>query len=96
MNQHGKLKFRLYVAGDTHNSMQAVANLKTICRIHLPGRHEIEIVDVFQDPRRALAEGIFMTPTLVKLSPIPVKTIVGALSQTETVLRALDLGTFAA
>ena len=91
-----KFKFRLYVAGDAQNSAQAVANLKTICRVHLPDRHEIEIVDVFQEPRRALADGIFMTPTLVKLSPGPVKKILGSLGQTETVLQALELETIAA
>jgi len=89
--RHAKYKFRLYVAGGTPNSAQAMANLKMICRTHLPERHEIEIVDVFREPKRALAESIFMTPTLVKLSPSPVRTILGTLSQTETVLQALDL-----
>jgi circadian clock protein KaiB len=91
-----QFKFRLYVAGGTPNSAQASANLKTICRVHLPDRHEIEIVDVFREPKRALADGIFMTPTLVKLSPAPVKTILGTLSQTETVLQALELETVTA
>jgi circadian clock protein KaiB len=84
-------KFRLFVAGDTLNSARAVANLKALCRDHLPDRHEIEIVDVFREPKRALVDGIFMTPTLVKLSPAPAKKIVGTLSQTETVLQALEL-----
>ena len=93
MSRQIKFKFRLYIAGDTPNSAQAVANLKMICRVNLPDRHEIEIVDVFREPKRALAAGIFMTPTLVKLSPLPVKTIVGTLTQTETVLQALELET---
>lgn len=96
MSRPIQFKFRLYVAGGTPNSVQAVANLKAICRIHLPDRHEIEIVDVFREPKRALAEGIFMTPTLVKLLPAPAKTILGTLSQTETVLQALELETLAA
>ena len=96
MSRHIKFKFRLYLAGDTPNSAQAVANLKMICRVHLPDGHEIEIVDVFREPKRALAESIFMTPTLVKLSPSPVRTILGTLSQTETVLQALDLQPVAA
>ena len=66
-------KFRLYVAGDAQNSAQAVANLTALCRAHLPDRHEIEVVDVFREPKRALADGIFMTPTLVKLAPSPVR-----------------------
>ena len=84
-------KFRLYVAGDALNSAQARANLTALCRTHLAGRHEIEVVDVFREPRRALADAIFMTPTLVKLAPLPVRTIVGTLSQTEIVMHALGL-----
>lgn len=84
-------KFRLYVAGDTLNSAQALANLTAFCHAHLPDRHEIEIVDVYKEPQRALADGIFMTPTLVKLAPSPIRSIVGTLSQTQTVLQALGL-----
>jgi circadian clock protein KaiB len=84
-------KFRLYIAGGALNSEQAVANLELLCREHLPNRYQIDIVDVFRDPKRALADGIFMTPTLVKLSPRPVRTIVGTLSQQHTVLQALGL-----
>jgi circadian clock protein KaiB len=84
-------KFRLYVAGDTQNSAQAVANLTALCRARLPDRHHIEVVDVFREPKRALADGILMTPTLVKLSPSPVRRIVGTLSQTQPVLVALGL-----
>lgn len=83
--------FKLYVAGDAQNSATALANLNDICREYLPGRHEIEIVDVFAQPKRALADGIFMTPTLVRLSPSPVRRVVGALTQRDTVLRALGL-----
>jgi len=88
--------FRLYVAGRAMNSALAVANLDALCRSHLPGRHSIEIVDVFREPGRALADGIFMTPTLVKLAPGPVRRIVGTLSQTQTLLLALGLEATAA
>jgi circadian clock protein KaiB len=92
MNRRAIFKFRLYVAGDAPNSAQAVANLTAICRKHLPDRHEIELVDVFREPKRALADGIFMTPTLVKLAPSPApKRIVGSLSQTQPLLQALGL-----
>ena len=84
-------RFRLYVAGDTENSVRAVSNLKALCQAHLPQRHEIEIVDVFREPRRALTDGILMTPTLVKLAPTPRIRIVGTLSQTKPVLQALGL-----
>ena len=91
MSQASFYKFRLYVAGDLLNSAQAGANLAALCRTHLAGRHEIEVVDVFREPTRALADAIFMTPTLVKLAPLPVRTIVGTLSQTQIVMQALGL-----
>jgi len=96
MNRSVMHKFRLYVAGDALNSTQALANLTAFCHAHLPDRHEIEIVDVYKEPQRALADGIFMTPTLVKLAPSPIRSIVGTLSQTQTVLQALGLEDLAA
>lgn len=84
-------RFRLYVAGDTQNSAQAVANLNALCRARLPDRHHIEVVDVFREPKRALADGILMTPTLVKLAPSPVRKIIGTLSQEQPLLVALGL-----
>ena len=84
-------KFRLYVAGDALNSAQALANLSEFCREHLPDRHEIEVVDVFREPKRALADSIFMTPTVIVLAPPPVRRIVGTLSHTLTLLLALGL-----
>lgn len=91
MSRHALFKFRLYVAGDALNSAQAVSNLTALCRLHLVDRHETEVVDVFREPQRALADGIFMTPTLVKLTPSPTRRIVGTLSQTQPVLQALGL-----
>jgi circadian clock protein KaiB len=96
MSRHSRFKLLLYIAGDAPNSTQAVANLTALCRTHLPGRHEIEVVDVFHEPKRALADGIFMTPTLLKLAPSPVRRIVGSLSQTRLVMQALGLETKAA
>jgi circadian clock protein KaiB len=84
--------FRLYVTGDAPNSLQAIANLTRICETHLPGRHDIQIVDVLRDPKRALDEAIFMTPTLVTDSPYPGHRIVGTLSNTEPILQILGLG----
>ena len=95
--RRGRFKFRLYVAGDAENSTQAVANLNALCQAHLLDLHDIEIVNVFREPKRALADGIFMTPTLVKLAPSPApRRIVGTLSQTQPVLRALGLEALAA
>lgn len=91
MSRPAKFKFRLYVAGDAFNSAQAISNLNAMCRTHLVDRHEIDIVDVFREPQRALEDGIFMTPTLVKLAPAPQRRVVGTLSQTQPVLQALGL-----
>jgi len=91
MTKPAHYKFRLYVAGDAPNSLQAVANLRALCREHLPERHEIEIIDVLHEPKRALADDVLLTPLLIKLSPSPVRTIIGNLSQLETALLTLGL-----
>jgi circadian clock protein KaiB len=91
MRKRPMFKFRLFVADDTQNSAQALVNLRAICRTHLAARHEIEVISVFRDPQRAVAEDIRMTPTLLILAPTPVRRIVGNLSQTQRVLELLDL-----
>jgi circadian clock protein KaiB len=91
MSKPSRFRFRLYVAGDGPNSTLAIGNLNDLCREHLSERHEIEIVDVFREPERALADGVLLTPMLVKLSPQPVRKIIGNLSQLETTLVTLGL-----
>ena len=86
-----KFKFRLYTAEGTANSSLAFGNLLTLCKTHLADRYEIEVIDVFRDPQRALADSIRMTPTLMKLAPAPQRTIVGTLSHTPRVLAALGI-----
>jgi len=82
---------RLYVAGGAPNSMLAIANLEAICAEHLKDGHKLEVVDVLQNPRRAMAEGVLVTPSLTKLSPQPVAQVVGNLSDKRRVLLALGL-----
>jgi circadian clock protein KaiB len=96
MTRSDIFEFRLYIADDTLNSRQAIANLRAICNRHLPDRHEIELVDVFKQPDRAMEDRIFMTPTLVKLAPGPNERIVGTLSQTDLVLQVLGVEGLAA
>ena len=84
-------KFRLYIAGDTSNSTQALGNLDALCRERLVDLHEVDVVDVFLEPDRALEDCIFMTPVLVVLSPLPQRRIVGTLADPEVVARALGL-----
>jgi circadian clock protein KaiB len=96
MSRRVVFKFRLYVADDVQNSARAIANLDAFCHTYLPDRHQIEVVDVFKYPQRALADGILMTPTLVRVSPAPVRRIVGTLSQILPLLQAFGLEPVAA
>ena len=82
---------RLYVAGGAPNSLQAIANLEAICREHLKDGHRLEVVDVLKQPQRAMAEGVIVTPSLAKLSPLPAANVVGNLSDKDKVLLALGL-----
>jgi circadian clock protein KaiB len=87
----GAYVFRLYLAGGAPNSVRAFANLYAICQKHFPESHRIEVIDVLKEPMRALADAILVTPTIVKLSPLPEQQIIGDLSEEEEVLRALGL-----
>jgi circadian clock protein KaiB len=84
-------RLRLYVAGRTPKSTQALTNLKQICEEHLQGRYEIEIVDLLVSPQLARGDQILAVPTLVRRRPEPIKKIIGDLSNTERVLVSLDL-----
>ncbi|MGQ0697746.1 MAG: circadian clock KaiB family protein [Panacagrimonas sp.] len=81
----------LYIADSAPNSVRAVANLEAICKEHLKDNFKLEIVDVLEYPLRALADGILVTPSLAKLSPFPAAKVVGNLSDTGSVLRALGV-----
>ena len=82
---------RLYVAGQTPKSIAAIANLKKICEKHLPGRYEIEVVDLIKDPAQARRHQIVAIPTLIRQLPEPLKRIIGDLSNVEKVLVGLDI-----
>jgi circadian clock protein KaiB len=85
------LELRLYVAGKSPNSVRAITNLQAICRDFLAdGCWQLEVVDIFAEPARAVADHILVTPTLLKLTP-PIMSIIGDLSRRETVLAALGL-----
>jgi circadian clock protein KaiB len=84
-------ELRLYVVGEARNSVAAMSNLREICRRYLPPGYQTTIIDVREDPLRALDDQVLVTPTLVKSSPLPAAYIVGDLSQTVRVLEALGL-----
>lgn len=85
------VEFQLYVAGDAPNSLHAIANLKSFCDQHLPGRHSIALIDVFKEPSAALRDMVLLTPTLVVLKPAPVRRIVGDLREPTILLQILGL-----
>ncbi len=84
-------ELRLYVAGQTARSLAAFQNLKRICEEHLKGQYRIEVIDLLENPQLARGDQIFAIPTLVRKLPVPVRKIIGDLSNTERVLVGLDL-----
>ena len=88
---NSSLRLRLYVSGNAPNSVRAIANVRAICNKHFASRHDLQIVDMLEDPRSALADGIIVSPTLLKISPLPMLRVVGDLSDTKRVLETLAI-----
>lgn len=86
-----KWVLRLYVAGQTPKSVTAFNNLKLICEEQLKGKYHIEVIDLLKNPQLARDNQILAVPTLVRKLPLPVRNIIGDLSNTERVLVGLDL-----
>ena len=82
---------RLFIAGTSSRSQRTITNLRGICTVHLANRFDLEIVDFYQHPALAEADQIVAAPTLLKLRPLPVRRIIGDLSDITKVLRGLGL-----
>jgi circadian clock protein KaiB len=82
---------RLYVAGQSPTSVRALANLKVLCEEHLKGRYRIELIDLRKHPQLARGDQIVAVPTLVRRLPLPLRTIIGDLSNSVRLLVGLDL-----
>ncbi len=82
---------KLYVLGTTPNSQRAIKNIKNICEQHLQGHYTLEVIDLYQQPKLAEGEQIVAVPTLIKKLPLPLRRILGDLSDTERVLVGLNL-----
>jgi len=82
---------RLYVAGQTPNSVQAIENMKRICEEFLKGRYDLEVIDIYQQPLLAKGDQIIAVPTLIKRLPLPLRKFIGDMSATERILVGLDL-----
>jgi circadian clock protein KaiB len=87
----GRYVLRLYVTGLTPRSVCAVNNLRAICDEYLDGRYDLEVIDIYQQPVLAKGEQIIAAPTLVKQLPLPMRRIIGDMSDRERVLLGLDL-----
>ena len=82
---------RLYVTGMTPKSTRAVENARRICETHLQGRYDLEVIDIYQQPQLAEGEQIVAAPTLIRKLPMPLRRVIGDLSDTDRVLLGLDI-----
>lgn len=86
-----RYRLRLVIAGTTERSARAIGNLQEICRTHLADQVDLEVIDIYQQPELAEAYQVIAAPTLVKILPLPIRRIIGDLSQEDRVLRGLDI-----
>jgi len=86
-----KYILRLYITGMTSRSARTLENLQTFCEKHLAGRYELQVIDVYQQPDLARTEQIVAVPTLIKKLPLPLRRLIGDMSDEERVLVGLDI-----
>lgn len=90
-NPEQRVRFRLYVVDATAKSVTAYRNLKALCEQRFPGRYEIEVLDLQENPGLAKQDNVVAIPTVVKIEPKPEKRIVGDVSNTERATHGLSL-----
>lgn len=86
-----RYRLRLFITGTTPKCVRAIKNIRAICEANLPGRYDLEVIDIYQHPEQAQPEQIVVTPTLVKKLPLPFRRMIGDLSDNERVLVGLDI-----
>jgi circadian clock protein KaiB len=98
--QHGEIPvgsrdqhyvLQLFVAGTTPNSLRAIQNVRLICEEQLPGRHELEVIDIYQHAGQLAAGQVVVAPTLMRQSPLPVRRLIGDLTNRNRVLEGLEI-----
>ena len=89
--EQGRYRLKLYIAGCTPRSARAVANLKRLCEDRLKDRYDLTVIDLYQTPEEAEPAQVIVAPTLIKQLPLPIRRLIGDLSDTPHVLLALDL-----
>jgi len=82
---------RLYITGSSARSAAAISNIRKLCEEHLAGHYDLEVIDIYQQPILAQGEQIIAAPTLIKKLPIPLRKVIGDLSNEERVLMGLDI-----
>lgn len=91
LSKEERYVLRLYVTGMTPRSTEAFATIKYLCEEYLKGRYDLRVIDIYQHPQLARDDQIIAVPTLVKVSPVPIRRLIGNLADTERVLRGLDI-----
>jgi circadian clock protein KaiB len=91
MSKEDKWELRLYIAGQTPNSVLALKNITKYCKEQLEGKYTIEVIDLLKNPQLAEGDQIFAIPTLVRKVPVPLRKIIGDLSNEEKVLVGLNI-----
>jgi circadian clock protein KaiB len=89
--KNAKYVLRLYVAGNTPRSVQAIENIRSLCETTLQDRYSLEVIDIYQQPEIAREDQILAAPTLIKLLPLPLRRMIGDLSTRDRVLVGLNL-----
>lgn len=88
---HHTMQLRLYIAGQAPQSLRAVVNMQRICEIELAGQYELLVIDLYQQPQLAQTEQLFALPALIRHLPLPLRMVIGDMSNTLKVLQGLDL-----
>jgi len=90
-SRQAKYVLRLYVSGSTLKSALAIENIKRVCEKHLKNRYDLEVIDIYQQANLARDEQIVAAPTLIKRLPLPLRRLIGDLSNEKKVLAGLDV-----
>jgi len=90
-SRQAKYVLRLYVSGSTLKSSRAVENIKRVCEQHLKNRYDLEVIDIYQQAKLARDQQIVAVPMLIKRLPLPLRRLIGDMSNQEKVLFGLDL-----
>jgi circadian clock protein KaiB len=83
--------FHLFITGASPNSVRAINNMKHLCEEHMPGRYELQIIDVYQQPAIAQQEQIIALPLMIRKHPLPERRLIGDMSETTKILKTLGI-----